>query len=94
MKELLSSEKQYEASIASLSRTIASGGDVVLRPSVRADYERNLAVLNQAIAETRNLALRHPKDRDAVNFLMSAYQSKIELLTTVANQAQVATLGR
>lgn len=94
LKELLSSEKQYQASIASMSKTIEMGGDAVLRPAVRADYERNLAVLDRAIAETRGVALRHPKDKDAVNFLLSAYQSKVELLTTVADQAQVATLGR
>lgn len=94
LKELLSSEKHYQDSIASMTKTIEMGGDVVLRPAVRADYERNLAVLDRAIAETRGVALRNPKDKDAVNFLLSAYQSKVELLTTVADQAQVATLGR
>jgi len=94
MKELLSSEKHYQESIASMSRTIKMGGDAVLTPPVRVDYERNIAVLDRAIAETRGVALRNPKDRDAVNFLLSAYQSKVELMTTIADQAQVATLGR
>jgi hypothetical protein len=91
---LLPGEKDYRDTIASLSRTIAAGGDVFLKPSVRADYERNVAVLDRAISETRGAVLRNPKDKDAVNFLMSAYQSKVELLTTVADHAQVATLGR
>lgn len=93
-EKLLPGEKDYREAIASLSRTIEAGGEVVLRPKVRADYERNLAVLDKAIAETRGAVLRNPKDKDAVSFLMSAYQSKVELLTTVADQAQVATLGR
>ena len=66
----------------------------MLKPQVRAQYERNLAVLDKAIEETRLVARRNPKDKDAVDFLMSAYQSKVELLTTVADQAQVAALGR
>ncbi len=93
-EKLLANERQYRESIASLNKTITAGGDALLRPSVRADYERNVALLDNAIAETRNVALRNPNDRDAVNFLLSAYQSKVELMTTIANQAQVATLGR
>jgi hypothetical protein len=90
----LPGEKDYEQAIASLSTVIKVGGDAVLKPQVRAQYERNLAVLDKAIEETRRVARRNPKDKDAVDFLMSAYQSKVDLLTTVADQAQVATLGR
>ena len=61
---------------------------------MRADYERNLALLDSAISRTREVAKQNPKDKDAVGFLMSAYQSKVELLTRVADQAQVAALGR
>lgn len=90
----LAGEKDYEQAIASLSRAISAGGDAVLKPQVRAEYERSVAVLDKAIEETRRVARRNPKDRDAVEYLMSAYQSKVELLTTVADQAQVAALGR
>jgi hypothetical protein len=90
----LPGEKDYEQAIASLSRAISAGGDAVLKPRVRAEYERNLAVLDKVIEETRRVARRNPKDKDAVDFLMSSYQSKIELLTTVADQAQVAAIGR
>ncbi len=90
----LPGEKDYEQAIASLSRAISAGGDAVLKPQARADYERTIAVLDKAIEETRRVARRNPKDRDAVDFLMSSYQSKVELLTTVADQAQVAALGR
>jgi len=92
--ELLPGEKDYQTAIASLEKTIKMGGDATLKPSVRVDYERNLAILDSAISQTRNVAARNPKDKDAVGFLMSAYQSKVELLTKVADQAQVAALGR
>ncbi|HEX8149598.1 MAG TPA: zf-HC2 domain-containing protein [Pyrinomonadaceae bacterium] len=93
-EEALPGEKEYMTAIASLERTIKFGGEQSLRPVVRADYERNLALLDSAIEQTRQVAAQNPKDKDAVGFLMSAYQSKVELLTRVADQAQVAALGR
>jgi anti-sigma factor RsiW len=93
-EEALPGEKEYQTAIASLEKTIKVGGDESLRPSLRADYERNLALLDSAITQTRQVAARNPKDKDAVDFLMAAYQSKVELLSRVADQAQVSTLGR
>lgn len=94
-KELaLPGEKDYRQAIASLETTIKMGGDRTLKPAVRVQYERNIAILDSAIEQTRKVAAQNPKDKDAVGFLMSAYQSKVELLTKVADQAQVATLGR
>lgn len=94
-KELaLPGEKDYRQAIASLETTIKMGGDKTLKPAVRIQYERNLAILDGAIEQTRKVAAQNPKDKDAVGFLMSAYQSKVELLTKVADQAQVAALGR
>ena len=93
-QKLLPGEKDYQTAIASLEKTIKMGGDATLRPAVRVDYERNLAILDSAINQTRSVAARNPKDKDAVGFLMSVYQSKVELLTKVADQAQVAALGR
>ena len=93
-RELLPGENDYKSAIASLEKTIKLGGDVSLKPAVRVQYERNLAILDSAIEQTRQVAAKNPKDKDAVGFLMSAYQSKVELLTQVADQAQVAALGR
>ena len=93
-EEALPGEKEYQTAIASLEKTIKFGGEQSLRPTLRADYERNLALLDSAIQQTRQVAAQNPKDKDAVGFLMAAYQSKVELLTRVADQAQVAALGR
>jgi hypothetical protein len=92
--EALPGEQEYRTAIASLEKTIKLGGDESLRPALRADYERNLALIDSAITQTRQVAAQNPKDKDAVGFLMSAYQSKVELLTRVADQAQVSALGR
>ncbi len=92
--KLLPGEGSYLEAIASLTKAIDAGGDATLRPSVRSEYERNLAVVDQAILTTRRNALRNPQDTGAREFLLSAYQTKVELLNTVADQTQLATLGR
>jgi anti-sigma factor RsiW len=92
--QLLPGEKDYQEAIASLEKTIKLGGDAALKPALRVDYERNLAILDNAIAQTRQVAAQNPKDKDAAGFLMSAYQSKVELLTKIADQTQIAALGR
>jgi hypothetical protein len=87
-------EENYLRTIASLEKVVEIGGPEALKPQMRSEYERNIAVIDRAIEETRRAAIRNPQDADTTSFLFSAYQNKIELLTTVADQAQVATLGR
>lgn len=88
---LLPGEQGYLEAIASLTTAIEANKDDVLKPTVRADYERNLAVVDQAIATTRQQAKRNPNDRDAVEFMYMAYQNKIELLSAVADQTRLAS---
>lgn len=91
---LLPGERNYREAIASLTKAVEASGDSVMRPKVRIEYERNIALLDRAIQDTRRVALRNPKNKEAVDFLMTAYQSKVDLLTTIADQTQVAALGR
>lgn len=87
---ILPGEQGYLEAIASLTTVIDANKDDVLRPALRADYERNLAVADQAIATTRQQAKRNPNDRDAQEFMFTAYQNKIELLSAVADQTRIA----
>ncbi|MGH9945247.1 MAG: anti-sigma factor family protein [Pyrinomonadaceae bacterium] len=89
---LLPGERTYLTAIASLTTTIEARGPESLPPTLRADYERNLAVVDQAILASRVAARRNPQDVDAQDFLRTAYQSKVELLSTVAGQAQLASV--
>lgn len=88
---VLEDEKTYISSIASLTSAIESQGSAGLTPTLRAEYERNLAVVNQAIISSRVAARRNPQDTDAKEFLRAAYQNKVELLSAVADQAQIAS---
>jgi hypothetical protein len=94
MASLLPGERNYLKAIASLDTAIKSGGDNAMRPTLRAEYERNLQVVDEAIAQTRAVAQRNPDDKDAAEFLLSAYQSKVELMNTVAEQAQLSSVYR
>ncbi len=85
---LLPDEKKYMTTIATLDAAIKTQGQGALPPSLRAEYERNLAVVDQAIIATRVAARRNPQDTDAKDFLRAAYQNKVDLLTTVADQTQ------
>ncbi len=91
---LLPGEQSYLTAIASLTSALKPSEQRALPPTLRAEYERNVAVVDQAIAATRAAAQRNPQDEDAQDFLRAAYQNKVELLHTVADQAQLATLRR
>ena len=88
---LLADEKTYLSSIASLTSAIEAQGATAMTPTLRAEYERNLAVVNQAIVSSRVAARRDPRDTDAKEFLRAAYQNKVELLSAVADQTQLAS---
>jgi len=82
--KLLPGERTYLETIARLDTTINSGKKD-MRPSLRVEYERNLAVVDRAIAATRSAAKSNPHDPDAADFMFAAYQSKVDLLNTIAD---------
>ena len=86
---LLPEEKSYLTTIATLDAAIKAQGAQALPPTLRAEFERNLALVDQAIIATRIAVRRNPQAADAKDFLRSAYQNKVELLSTVADQTQL-----
>jgi hypothetical protein len=82
--KLLPGEKSYLRTIAALDSTIKSNNRP-MRPTLRAEYERNLALVDRALAAARTAAKNNPDDPDAAEFVFSAYQSKVDLLNTVAD---------
>jgi hypothetical protein len=82
--KLLPGERSYLQTIARLDSTIQSNKKA-MRPSLQVEYERNLAVVDRAIAATRSAAKSNPSDSDAADFMFAAYQSKVDLLNTIAD---------
>ena len=81
---LLPGERSYLQTIARLDSTIKAN-QKSMRPSLQVEYERNLAVVDRAIAATRSAAKSNPNDPDAADFMFAAYQSKVDLLNTIAD---------
>ena len=82
--KLLPGERSYLQTIARLDSTIKLSKNG-MRPSLQVEYERNLAVVDRAIAATRSAAKSNPNDPDAADFMFAAYQSKVDFLNTIAD---------
>jgi hypothetical protein len=82
--KLIPGERTYLQTIAKLDSTIKSSKKR-MRPALQVEYERNLEVVDRAIAATRSAAKSNPNDPDAADFMFSAYQSKVDLLNTIAD---------
>ena len=82
--KLLPGEGAYLQTIARLDSTIKANKKE-MRPSLQVEYERNLAVVDRAIAATRTAAKKNPNDPDTADFMFAAYQSKVDLLNTIAD---------
>ena len=82
--KLLPGERSYLQAIARLDSTIKSNSKS-MRPALQAEYQRNLVVVDRAIAATRSAAKSNPNDPDAADFMFAAYQSKVDLLNTIAD---------
>ncbi len=82
--KLIPGERSYLQAIARLDSTIKSNKKN-MRPALQVEFERNLAVVDRAIAATRSAAKSNPNDPDAADFMFAAYQSKVDLLNTIAD---------
>jgi hypothetical protein len=83
--KLIPGERSYLQTIAKLDSTIKSAGNKSMRPALQVEYEKNLAVVDRAIAATRRAAKSNPNDPDAADFMFAAYESKVNLLNTIAD---------
>jgi hypothetical protein len=82
--KLFPGERSYLQAIARLDSTIKSNKKS-MRPALQVEFERNLAVVDRAIAATRSAAKSNPNDPDAADFMFAAYQSKVDFLNTIAD---------
>jgi hypothetical protein len=80
---LMWQERQYDYAITRLNEAIKI--QPPMRPSLQVEYEFNMAVIDSAIATGRAAARRHPEDALATQFMLAAYQSKIDLMNQIAS---------
>ena len=75
-------QRQYEYAIAQLDEALKY--QQPMRPALQVEYEYNMAVANSTIAATREAAKKNPKDPLANQSMLTAYQSKVDLMNEVA----------
>jgi hypothetical protein len=77
--ELKLAEEHYEKAIAGLE-AIANAQQKTLDPKLAATLQKNLAVIDQAIGESRAALRAQPDSRPAQESLFEAFRSKVALL--------------
>ena len=88
--KLIPGEENYLKTIAALDIDLKERGPQSMIPAMRSEYERNLKLVDYAIAASRSTAKRNPNDPQATEFMFAAYQNKIDLMNNIAEQAQWA----
>ncbi len=76
-------EQKYLEAIAILSRDVGRRRPR-MAPETLARFERTLAVIDRAIADTRGATREHPRDPVAAQYMLAAYAKKVEVLREMA----------
>jgi hypothetical protein len=87
--EPISGEQSYLKTIATLQQTVENRKDELMKPSMRVAFERDMAVVNDAIEKMQKEVRRNPKNEAAREVLRSSYQNKIDLLSSVAEKSEL-----
>ena len=77
-------EQKYLAAIAILSRDLKIRGSQ-LDPRLRAQFEGALVAIDRTIAETRQAVRQRPSDPQVVQYMLTAYAKKVEVLQEMAS---------
>lgn len=72
-------EASYETAIADLERVLASRSGRMLPETAQA-LERNLRIIDEAIAESRAALERDPNSRELIQMLSATYDAKVKVL--------------
>ncbi|HLL77699.1 MAG TPA: zf-HC2 domain-containing protein [Pyrinomonadaceae bacterium] len=80
-------EQRYVAAIKILERDVKTRRER-LDPDTRARFEETLASIDRTINETRKSAKQHGNDPVAVQYMLSAYAKKVEVMREMAALGQ------
>lgn len=82
-------EESYIKTIEELKVSVESQKDHVLSPSTRVAFERDLAVVNDAIKRMQDVVRKDPGNQAARQVLYAAYQDKIDLLNSIGQREEL-----
>ena len=89
VEEYLPGEESYVRTIADLKQNVDGQKDRIMNPSSRIAYERDMAVVNDAINKMKEVVKKNPKNQSAKQVLYSSYQNKIDLLNSVVEREEL-----
>jgi len=87
--DYVAGQESYVKTIATLEKTVNNSKDAVLRPSERFAFEKDLAVVNDAITKMQAEVKKNPKNEAAKDVLRASYQNKIDLLSSVSEKNEL-----
>lgn len=87
--QYLPGEESYIKTIATLEKTVDDKKDTVLKPSSRLAFEKDLALVNDAISKMQAQVKKNPKNEAAKQVLLASYENKIDLLNSVAGKTEL-----
>ncbi len=87
--EYLPGEESYVRTISDLKQNVDGQKDRIMNPSSRIAYERDMAVVNDAIKKMKEVVKKNPKNQSAKQVLYSSYQNKIDLLNSVVEREEL-----
>jgi len=79
-----SAEREYQRAIEVLTPEVERTR-LGLTPEVRESVDKTIASLDKNIAGTRTAAFENPKDPIAAQYMMAAYQQKVDALQDIAS---------
>jgi hypothetical protein len=86
----LPGEESYVKTIASLSKTVNGDQDPnIMSASQQVSLARDMAVVDNTIERMRDAVKKNPKNDAAKQMLSTAYQNKIDLLSSVAQKQEL-----
>ncbi len=89
VEEYLPGEESYVRTISDLKQNVDEQKDRIMNPSSRIAYERDMAVVNDAIKKMKDVVKKNPKNQSAKQVLYSSYQNKIDLLNSVVEREEL-----
>ncbi len=89
VEQYLPGEESYIRTISDLKQNVDVQKDRILDPSTRIAYERDMAVVNDAIKKMKEVVKKNPRNQSAKQVLYSSYQNKIDLLNSVAEREEL-----
>jgi len=85
----LQGEERYLQTIRTLKNSVDERKETTLKPSAQVAYERDMAVVDDAINKMQRAARKNPKDEAARQILFASYQNKIDLLSSVSDKTDL-----